>query len=232
MDRQLRPGDALQTETELATQFGVNRSTVREGIRHLEQTGLVERRGKKLIVTRPSSGQVGDQVSRALVVHDVTFQELWEVKLALEPLAASLAAKNADPEMLQRLEESFNRCRDAYEAGRHMARLVSDFHALIAEASGNSALVMAREPMGQLFYTAYVALADRTFVRKGDTSEYGDYAWESGDHLLKAHQIILDAIRAGDGEKAAEWMHKHVVGFRAGYVRVGLSVDDPVPYVR
>lgn len=232
MDRQLRPGDALQTETELATQFGVNRSTVREGIRHLEQTGLVERHGKKLIVTRPSSGQVGDQVSRALVVHDVTFQELWEVKLALEPLAASLAAKNASAEDLARLDNILADTHTVYKAGRHMARVICDFHAAIAEGSGNSALIMAREAVGQLFYTAYAALADSSFEGSGKDAAYGDFAWESGERLLEAHQIILDAIRAGDADKAGEWMRKHIVDFRAGYVRMGMAVDEPVPYVR
>ena len=80
VDRQLRPGDALPTEGDLAEQFGVNRSTVREGVRALEQFGYVRRQGKKLIVARPSQDQIGDHLSNALMLHDVSFQELWEVK--------------------------------------------------------------------------------------------------------------------------------------------------------
>ena len=53
---ELRAGDQLPTEAELAQQFGVNRSTVREGIRQLENEGLVSREGRKrLTVSVPGS---------------------------------------------------------------------------------------------------------------------------------------------------------------------------------
>ena len=64
LDRRLRPGDPLPTETDLARQFGVNRSTVREALRRLESGGLVGRDAgaKRLRVTRPARS---DTASRA-----------------------------------------------------------------------------------------------------------------------------------------------------------------------
>lgn len=125
VERELRPGDMLSIE--LAEQFGVNRSTVREGIRHLEQTGLVERQGKRLVISRPSYHTLGDQVSMALVVHDVTFQELWDVKMALEPLAASLASASASPAHLARLRENLEEPARRWPTARIWSRWIWSF---------------------------------------------------------------------------------------------------------
>ena len=76
--RTLKPGDLLPTETELARQFDVNRSTVREAVRRLESAGLVGRSSgnKRLRVTRPGHAETATRVSRALALDDVTFIEL------------------------------------------------------------------------------------------------------------------------------------------------------------
>ena len=94
LDRSLRPGDPLPTETDLAGQFGVNRSTVREALRRLESAGLVGRDSgaKRLRVTRPGHADTASRVSRALTLDEVTFIELWEAMLAVAPRTAALAA--------------------------------------------------------------------------------------------------------------------------------------------
>src|SRR5579862_8163728 len=95
LDRRLREGDRLPPETELARQFGVNRSTVREALRELESHGLVMRRpGSKLMsVTRPQHIAIAGAVTRGLVMHDVTFMEVWEALTLLEPPIAESAAR-------------------------------------------------------------------------------------------------------------------------------------------
>jgi GntR family transcriptional regulator, transcriptional repressor for pyruvate dehydrogenase complex len=75
---EIKPGVQLPTEQELAQQFGVNRSTVREAIRQLEQEGLVERQGsKRLQVTMPGVYDAAPRAARSLLLHQVTFEELW-----------------------------------------------------------------------------------------------------------------------------------------------------------
>src|SRR5215470_11279215 len=78
LDRSLREGDRLPPEIELARQFGVNRSTVREALRELESNGLVTRRpGSKLMsVSRPHHEAVAQRVSHALLLHDVTVRNV------------------------------------------------------------------------------------------------------------------------------------------------------------
>ena len=93
----LRPGDPLPPETELAQRFAVNRSTIREGVRQLESEGLVSREGRKrLVVSVPAHGDFTPRLSRALVMQEVTFRELWQVASLLEPVAAELAALEGD----------------------------------------------------------------------------------------------------------------------------------------
>ncbi|NNE21894.1 MAG: FadR family transcriptional regulator [Rhizobiales bacterium] len=215
LEKTLKPGDAFPIEGDLAAQFGVNRSTVREGIRHLEQSGLVVRQGKKLVVSLPSYDQVGDQVSRALIVHDVTFQELWEVKMALEPLAAELAAAAITDDQINRMEANIEATRRALKNGDDLVALDIEFHALIAEASGNRALVMARGAIARLFYPTY---------------KVGMAAKAAGRRLVDAHANIFEAIKAREAQTAAEWMRKHIIDFKRGYEIAGHNVSEPVAY--
>ncbi|ARB47167.1 FadR/GntR family transcriptional regulator [Alloalcanivorax xenomutans] len=211
----LRPGDLLPIEGELAEQFGVNRSTVREGIRYLEQSGLVTRKGKRLMVSRPSYQVLADQFCPALIVHDVSFLELWTVTLELEPLAARLASEKATPEILATLEANLNDTKAALARGDDLVQLDIEFHELLAEAADNKALSISRSALARLFYPAY-----RT----------GMFPETSGERLVMAHEIILNAIREHDTERATEWMYKHMVDFKRGYELAGLDVLSPLPW--
>src|SRR4029079_568282 len=92
----LRPGDPIGTESELVRQFGVNRSTVREGIRLLEQSGLVAREAsRRLSVSVPHYHGLATRMSRALILQQVTLTALWHTSRALEPAAVDQAMDNA-----------------------------------------------------------------------------------------------------------------------------------------
>jgi len=218
MDRQLLPGDLLPTEHDLAEQFGVNRSTVREGIRLLEETGLVQRKGgKRLIVTRPSFDIIGTQMGRAMLMHEVTFRELWQAMVAIEPAAAELAARNADAEHLQQLSENLQRTKECLANSNSLVELDIEFHSLVAHAASNKALLLAREPMVHLFYPAFDIV-----ITKVETA---------GKRLLSAHKSIFSAIEAGDAAKAREQMMKHIKDFKRGCELAGLDLDQAVQAV-
>src|SRR5260221_9828412 len=83
--RRIRPGEPIGTEAELVKQFGVNRSTVREGIRLLEHDGLIRRESnRRLSVGSPHYERLATRSTRALILSEVTFRELYEAALALQ----------------------------------------------------------------------------------------------------------------------------------------------------
>lgn len=216
--KRLSPGDLLPTEAALAESLGVNRSTVREGIRLLEQTGLVSRKaGRRLYVSRPRYAEMSSRLSRALVMHQVSFRELWEVTQALEPLAARLAAERVGQVDFSDLERNVIATERAAAAGKSLTLLDSEFHSLVSQAAGNRALILAREPIGLLIYPA----TDRMMTRVP----------QSPRRLVQAHRATFDAIVAGDPEQAAQWMRRHIADFRRGYEIARLDMDLAVESV-
>lgn len=219
LDGVLQPGQVLPAETELAEKFGVNRSTVREGIRRLESEGLVKRGGaKRLTVSVPHYGDLAPRASRALLLNQVSFLELWHVALALEPLSACLAAERADADELAAMRANLEALETALARHQSPAALDIEFHTLVDKASRNRALTLSREPVGLLLYTSMEALVP--------------HLPRAGQRTLEAHFRVFDAIERRDGAGAAEWMRKHVVDFRRGYELAGIPLDTPATVKR
>src|SRR5258707_6752861 len=126
----LRPGDWLPTETDLATQLGVNRSTVREGLRALEHGGLVKRDGKRLKVAITHYMELASRASRALVMHQVTFRELWEASEALETITAVLAVERISDEGIAALETNVKEMQARLKDIDSVVSLDIEFHDL------------------------------------------------------------------------------------------------------
>ncbi|MBM3557330.1 MAG: FadR family transcriptional regulator [Alphaproteobacteria bacterium] len=212
----LKPGDPLPTETVLAKDFGVNRSTLREGVRLLEQDGLVERRGaRRLFVALPHYRDLATRASRALVLHRITFRELWEASMALELATMGYAAKRITPALIAALDANIAEAALAAKAGDVEAFLRLDvaFHELLAGATGNRVLVLAREPVSLLFFPAGRAVLPklRTYKR-----------------VVDAHRQIVDALSADDGPRAVDWMRRHMADFKRAFEAAGLALDRPV----
>ena len=203
--RSLRTGDALPSETDLARQFGVNRSTIREAIRELEIHGLIGRgRGeKRLRVTRPQPRDISSGVSRALALHDVTFLELWEAMMAIEPAAAQHAATRRTPAQLQTLLDACARfARDGADTDAAVAAVI-DFFTAVADASGNQVLALSQSPLNLLLAPALTTLIDRVPQARA--------------RIRDAQSRITAAIKAKRTEQARTWMEKHIRDFRRGY---------------
>src|SRR5277367_957810 len=203
--RSLRAGDALPSETDLARQFGVNRSTIREAIRELEIHGLLGRgRGKKrLRVTRPEPRRVSSGVSRALALHDVTFLELWEAMMALEPVAAHYAAERRSAAQLQALVRARSRFkREVADTAAAVAAVV-EFFTAVAAASGNQVLALSQAPLNLLLAPALTRMIDRVPQARA--------------RIHEAQGKITEAIKLRRSELARSWMEKHIRDFKRGY---------------
>jgi DNA-binding FadR family transcriptional regulator len=203
--RSLRAGDPLPSEMDLARQFGVNRSTIREAIRELETHGLLGRgRGeKRLRVTRPEPRHVSSGVSRALALHDVTFLELWEAMMAIEPAAAQYAALRRSAAQLQALVRAAARFkREAGDTGAAVSAVV-EFFTAVATASGNQVLAMSQAPLNLLLAPALTRMIDRVP--------------QARVRIQEAQGKITAAIRQRRGDNARTWMEKHIRDFKRGH---------------
>ncbi len=217
LGRALHPGDALPTETELARQFAVNRSTVREALRALESRGLVTRApgSKRLRVARPAAAAVADGVSRALVLHQITFLQVWEAMMLLEPELAALAARRRSATQLAALEQTALALADepalpAEEAVEHTVR----FFSLLGEACGNHALEIAAEPLTRLLRPTLSGMIDEVP--------------QARQRIAGAQRRLLAALERRDAVQAREWMIKHIRDFRRGYELAGIALDARV----
>jgi GntR family transcriptional repressor for pyruvate dehydrogenase complex len=215
----LKTGDQLPTEALLAQQFGVNRSTVREGIRQLENEGLVRRESRKrLCVAVPDQRDLAPRVIRTMVMHQVTFKELWEAALVLEPACASLCADNRSNELVAALEMNLQRTRHALQDAKECTELDTEYHGLVAEGARNRALHLSRESVGVLLYSAFNRLCP--------------LLPQASSRMLEAHERVAKAIAVGNSADAELWMRKHIIDFRRGWEMASLSLSLPVDLPR
>lgn len=216
----LEPGQALPSETSLAEQFGVHRSTIREGLRQLENEGYLTRASRKTLrVSIPGREAIGNRSSRALLMHKVTFRQLWEAEMVLEPMSASLAAQRASAVQIEALEQNVRETREVIansdgDQSEELVKAATEFHSLVCSATGNFAIMLAREPIGQLFYPACLAIEP--------------LLPQSGPRMEAAHSKITKAIANHDPEEAETWMRKHIEDFRRGWLLAKRDEDLPV----
>jgi GntR family transcriptional repressor for pyruvate dehydrogenase complex len=211
----IRPGQPIGTEAELVKQFGVNRSTVREGIRLLEHDGIIQRQSnRRLAVSLPHYERLASRTSRAMVLHEVTFRELYEASMALQMATIEGAVQRATREMIAALEHNVERTAHVLGDAAAVAELDSEFHAMIGRASGNRVLQLAREPSDLLVYPTTKMILSK--VKEGPA------------RLLEAHRMMLDAIRRGDAEAGRLWARRHLNDWRKGFERSGNDLDQPI----
>lgn len=180
------PAGARLHERNLSEELGVSRVPFREAILTLSSQGLVD--------IRLRSGAFVAQ----LTVKDVA--ELFDVREALEPLAASLAAAHRTPEQLEKLELTIRRQHEALVSSDHKTGSLTnaEFHLEILRASGNDLLNTIVAPLESQIQRLF----RRTIV-------------DIAEALYHDHQKMLDAIRRQDTETAARLAQQHVAGTRA-----------------
>ncbi|MCK6424825.1 MAG: FCD domain-containing protein [Burkholderiaceae bacterium] len=218
VDGSLQQGDVLPTETELASRFGVHRSTIREGLRQLEQEGLLRRDGKRLLVSMPRQSDLASTAERALRLRQVSFRDVWEVASALEPLCAALAAAQITDAELEALQRALARTEAVVAAGASPVEADITFLDGVAAATHNQALLLARGPVSLLMHAGYAAIAPKLP--------------QSGARLLDVHRQLLQALQRRDAGTAEAVARRHMQDYRRGCEVAGLDMDQPIPPAR
>ncbi|USZ49364.1 FadR/GntR family transcriptional regulator [Halomonas sp. DN3] len=211
VERELSPGDRLPGEAELMEILGASKGTVRESTRVLEAQGLVETRtgpGGGVFIREMSESRAISLLSHYLYFKDISIRDIYQIRLALEPeLVASLAGQ-VEASDIARLRQSLASyaepaCDLDAERQQHIDSL--DFHEQLAQLSGGNPLLSFI-----IRFTAQV-LSDLTVYRR---------LYEPGDHHIgpagcQYHAWLLDAIEAGDGERARILMREHLLEAQA-----------------
>jgi GntR family transcriptional regulator, transcriptional repressor for pyruvate dehydrogenase complex len=212
LDRTLSDGDRLPSETELARQFGVNRSTVREAVRELQGNGLLGRRrgSKLLVVTRPEADHVAEGVSRALVLHDVTYRDVWEALTILEPPIAEVAARRRTESDLAQIAQAAANFAAHNEDTDSAAFRATEFFRAVGAATHNRILMMGHEPVLQLLEPSLRSMMDKVP--------------QSRARIVTAEKRIAEAIRSKDVDAARTWMTRHVKDYSKGYEIAGIDL--------
>jgi DNA-binding GntR family transcriptional regulator len=183
---ELQPGEPI-TEEQLAAKYGVGRAATRAALKRLCQEKLVELAARQRYVVAP------------ITLRHVN--ELFELRALVEPAAARRAAGRIDPEHLRRLDQL---CQARYvvgdaESARAFLSLNTDFHSTVARASGNDLLadtvVAVLEKIERVHHLGHL-LRDRN------------------QQAFHEHHELMDALVAGDGDRAYEVMVSQIEAAR------------------
>jgi GntR family transcriptional regulator, transcriptional repressor for pyruvate dehydrogenase complex len=193
---ELRPGDRLPAERELAVQLGVSRPSVRAGLRSLSAIGVLQtRHGAGTFITDGPPTLGSEPLSFLAALHGFTRDEMFEARRALEVGVAGLAAERANDEQIATIAEEVTGMFAALDDPQTF--LIHDirFHRSVADASGNPILASLVEMVSALFYE-----------QRRKTAQHGRDLKESA-HL---HRAIYHAIRAHDPKRASAAMSEHL----------------------
>jgi len=181
----LRPGTRLDVG-ELAANFGTSRTPVDDGLRRLEDEGLV-------VIARRRGTFVAP-------VDERDVREVFEIRAALEALAARRAAEYRDADAVTRLEEILDRLTNAISARNveEHDRWNAAFHEQLVRMAGNRRLVALHGSLHAQITIARVHAQSASWTVRADLE-------------LHEHQEILDAVAKGDGERAAAAVWDHIL---------------------
>ena len=193
----LKEGDQLPAERELAQQFGVSRTAVREAIKALHEKGLVDAfPGRGTFITSGKSNSMRQSLDRILKSGQADGSaHLVEIREILEPEIAALAAARADEEDLATMREAVGVMDNAGQDADAYIEADLDFHLALAEAAANPFILSLIDSIVGLLREQRL----RTF--------YVDGGPERGQFH---HKRILAAMERGDVQGAREAMQAHL----------------------
>ena len=184
---ELKPGERL-VEGQLAERLGVSRNPVREAMRSLEATGLIE--------VVPRRGAHVCAIDKCEVHH------IQRIRMLVEGYAVEQAAVRQDPESIGQILRCLEDGRAATERGDAVTAAVyhRDFHIAVEQAAGIPFLRQVLDPLRQQTELVFSVVTD----------ERGDITWEE-------HEAIYDAVASGNADCAKELIREHITNALASF---------------
>lgn len=192
------PGSRLPTEEQLAAEYGVSRTVVREGIARLKSDGLVTTRQGLGAFVAATLTAAPFRITADAVTPQQTVQEVFELRIGVEAQAAALAAERASPAQLREIRAALKQLEQLHKHGGDGVEEDMRFHRAIARATNNRV------------YDDFSRFLERHVrqqlaISRGNSSVAG---WLQA--VQQEHQAIYDAIAARDSEAAARAALAHL----------------------
>jgi GntR family transcriptional regulator, transcriptional repressor for pyruvate dehydrogenase complex len=196
---ELKPGQRLPREADLAARLGLSRSSLREAARALSLVRILDvRQGDGTYVSSLAADSLLDALTFIVEFHqDASVLELLEVRRILEPAASARAAVLISEVALAELGDLLARI-SATSSVDELVENDIEFHRRVAAAAGNSVLASLIESLS--------GPTQRARVWRGLTQE------GALERTLSEHRAILAAIRRRDPELARTWATVHIAG--------------------
>src|SRR3954447_25449225 len=196
---QLKPGDRLPREPDLADQLGLSRNSLREAVRALALVNILDvRQGDGTYVTSLNPDLLLDALTFVVDFHqDDSVLDFLRVRRILEPAAAAMAAQRIRSDEAEEIQQIIDGCQ-VDEGGEDFLRHDVEFHRLLGLASGNAVLASLIEGLS--------GPTNRARMWRGRTQAGAQ------EQTLSEHQAILDAVRTGAPDLASALMTMHVAG--------------------
>ncbi len=201
LEGSLRPGEPLLAEREMAVRLSVSRPTLRQGIKMLEDKGLLvsDTGGGRMVA--PLATSVTDPLIELMATRPEVVDDYLELRATLERMAASLAATRAndiDRATLQRAMDRIDAAHDAADP-HDEAETDVDLHVAIYEASHNVVLLQIMRALSDLLRRGIFHNRERLYARP-----------EVRAVLLDQHRAIFDAVMARDPVAAGRAAEEHM----------------------
>jgi GntR family transcriptional regulator, transcriptional repressor for pyruvate dehydrogenase complex len=201
----LKSGDRLPLEAEMVEQYRVSRESLREALRLLEAQGIVTIRrgpGGGPVVGTASSMNLARTMTLYFQLAGATYEELLEAWRMLEPLAAELAAKNPDRELLERtLSPHLVHFDDDGDVAAYQAHS-NGLHFSVIDLAANQVLALVVGAIGDIVRTHVIPRIDPFQLRRLIDDD---------------HAAVAEAVIAGDADRARAAMLAHIDGLAPIY---------------
>ena len=199
LEGRLRVGSVLPNERDLSARAGLSRASVREALRILEVEGLIATRTGRnggSEVVRPSLSTIERSIGIFIRGQNIRLESVLEVREAIEPQAARLAALHRNDDDLQALHTCHERLIRDLDDVQAFLEANLDWHVAVVLASHNELL------------GAFVRASAQTVYQGTQLSEFSTP--EVRRAVVKAHEAVMQAIEARDADAAWRRMSRHV----------------------
>ncbi len=165
----LEVGTALPSEIEMTREFQVSRSVIREALRILEITGLVQiKKGPTggIFVSNVYQEPIKRSISNLMTSGDVKMDHLFDARLLIEPHIAREAAKHARDQDFKKFKTLFEDSAAHFDDALRLKQNNLEFHVLLARASGNPVLAIILESLIEILIERSLNFLDLALERK------------------------------------------------------------------